>query len=132
MNKLVARFADGRMVKGTTLDFSPGKEYFHITLPESSPGSNPTTVQMEDLKALFFVKDFAGDPGHVEKNEFDSPPPPGEHRVGTTFRDGEVLMGTTPGYRPGFSGFFLVPADSGSNNERCYIMADATREVRFL
>ena len=132
MNKMVARFRDGRMVKGTTLDFSPAKELFHITVPGSPPGSNPTAIQMEELKALFFVKDFTGDASHIEKKEFDSPTPPGEHPVVAAFKDGEILTGTTPGYRPGFPGFFLVPADAESNNLRCYIVSDATQEVRFL
>jgi len=48
------------------------------------------------------------------------------------FKDGEVLMGTTTGYQPGRSGFFIVPADSGSNNERCYIVTAATKEVSII
>jgi len=129
MNKQVARFADGRILKGTTLDFSPAKEFFHLTLP-SETLSIP--VHLPDLKALFFVKDFAGDPEHVEKKNIDTPVPPGARAIRATFDDGEVLVGTTTGYRHGFPGFFLVPADSESNNERCYIVADATQDVRFL
>ena len=29
-------------------------------------------------------------------------------------------------------GFFVVPADAESNNERCYIVSSATRDVSFL
>ena len=132
MNKLVARYTDGRTVKGTTFDFSPAKDHFHITAASPEQGSNPTAVYTKDLKAVFFVKDFDGDPGHVEKREFDAPPPPGELRIGAIFKDGEIMIGTTPGYRAGGSGFFLVPADSQSNNERCYVVSTATREVRFM
>jgi len=78
------------------------------------------------------VKDYAGNPGHIEDKEFHSPPPPGEHRIGARFKDGETLVGTTPGYRVGLPGFFLIPADAESNNERCYVVASATQEVRFL
>lgn len=48
-----------------------------------------------------------------------------------TFKDGEVLVGTTQGYQPGRPGFFLEPADRASNIERCFVVAAATREVSF-
>jgi len=47
-------------------------------------------------------------------------------------KDGEILVGTTTGYRPGRPGFFLVPADTESNIERCYVVATATEEISFL
>jgi len=131
MSRLVARFNDGSVVKGATFDFSPSKDLFHMALA-SRPGENPLPVHRDDLKALFFVKDFDGDPTHVESLEFESPPPPGERRIRTAFKDGEVLVGTTSGYRPDLPGFFLIPADPESNNERCFIFASAAREVRYL
>jgi hypothetical protein len=129
MNMIVARFVDGRVLKGTTIDFSPEKDRFHLTLPTSTTDTFPTSIQTEELKAVFFVKDFDGDSQHVEKKVFDAPPPLGARRIGARFHDGEVLVGTTTSYRPGVPGFFLVPADAESNNERCYVVATATREV---
>ena len=71
-------------------------------------------------------------PKHVESNEFDPAHPPAGRRIRVVFKDGEVLIGTTTGYQPGRPGFFLVPADSDSNVERCYIVTAATREVKFI
>ena len=48
------------------------------------------------------------------------------------FADGEVLVGTTQGYQPNRPGFFLEPADSDSNIERCYAMAAAVQQVSFI
>ena len=132
MNKVVARFADGRLVKGTTADFFPTKDSFHVSEATAPTGSNPVEISTKDLKALFFVKDFAGDRDHVEKNEFDPSRPPSGRRIRVVFKDGEVLVGTTTGYHPERPGFFLVPADANSNIERCYIIIAATREVVFL
>jgi hypothetical protein len=132
MNKLVARFADGSVVKGATLDFAPEKDVFHMTVAIPAIESTPLPIRTEELKALFFVKDFAGDPLHVEQREFDSPPPPGGRRIMAAFKDGEILVGSTMGYREGLPGFFMVPADAESNNRRCYVVATATREIRFL
>ena len=67
MNRLVARFCDGRVVKGTTLDFAPTKERFHMTVA-TPPDETTVTIRTEELKALFFVKDFAGDPARVDRN----------------------------------------------------------------
>ena len=92
----------------------------------------PVEIRTADLKALFFVKDFAGDSEHVEGNEFDSENPPAGSRIRVVFLDGEVLVGTTTDYQPDRQGFFLVPADVSSNNERCYVVLAATREVSYL
>jgi hypothetical protein len=132
VNKIVARFVDGRIVKGMTADFFPTKDVFHVHVTTDSPGEEPVEINKSDLKALFFVKDLDGNPKHVESNEFDPAHPPAGRRIRVVFEDGEVLVGTTTGYQPGRPGFFLVPADSDSNVERCYIVTAATREVKFM
>ena len=132
MNKVVARFADGRMVKGMTADFFPAKGTFHVNVGTNPAEAKPVEVQTKDLKALFFVKDLTGDPLHVMRNEFDPSRPPTGRRIRVAFKDGEVLAGTTIGYQPGRPGFFLEPADVTSNIERCYVITAATREISFL
>ena len=132
MNKVVARFADGRIVKGMTADFFPTKDRFHVSAATAPAGAKPVEILTKDLKALIFVKDFSGDPQHIERNEFDPLHPPPVLRIRVVFKDGEVLVGTTAGYRPGRPGFFVVPADASSNTERCYVVAAATQEISFL
>lgn len=132
MNKVVARFADGSMVKGVTSDFFPTKDLFHVSEAMAPAGTKPLEINTKDLKALFFVKDFAGNREHVEGNKFDPATPPAGRQIKVEFIDGEVLLGTTTGYQPGRPGFFIVPADSGSNIKRCYVVKEATREVSFL
>lgn len=132
LNKVVARFADGPVVKGTTADFFPNKDVFHVSVAGAAEDAEPIEIRMRDLKALFFVKDHAGDPAHVERNEFDSARPPAGRKLRVVFKDGEVLVGTTTGYQPGRAGFFVEPADDTSNIERCYVVTAATREVGFL
>jgi hypothetical protein len=131
MNKLIARFNDGRMVKGLTLDFAPSKSLFHMTVA-TAPMGTPFPIRTEELKALFYVKDYAGDPTHEDTWIFDSPTPPGAHRIQAFFSDGEVLVGTTTAYHEGIDGFFLKPADPTSNNTLCYVFTSATSEIRLL
>lgn len=131
MNKVVARFADGRLVKGMTADFFPAKDFFHVT--QTADGlTTSLEIRTSELKALFFVKDFAGNPDHSERNEFDPSRPPAGRPIRVEFKDGEVLVGTTQGYQPGRPGFFLEPADPTSNIERCYVVAASTRDIAFV
>ena len=132
VNKVVVRFADGRTVKGTTADFVPTKDLFHVNVMTDPAGAKPVDVSIRELKALFFVKDFKGDSQHAESNKFDPSHPPAGRRIRVEFKDGEIMVGTTTGYQPGRQGFFLTPADLGSNIERCYIVSAATREISFI
>jgi hypothetical protein len=132
VNKVVVRFADGRIVKGTTADFVPTKDLFHLNLVTDTAGAKPIEINKSDLKALFFVKDFKGDSQHVESNAFDPSRPPAGRKIRVEFEDGEILVGTTTGYQPGRSGFFVTPVDLSSNMERCYIVTAATRKVSFI
>ncbi len=129
INQVVARFTDGRVIKGMTADFSPNKDAFHLT-SVLMPDAEPVEVWVKDLKGLFFVKDFDGDPEHVEANLFSGPAVARKLRV--EFGDGEVLVGTTTGYQPNRPGFFLIPADEDSNIERCYIVMASTKTVTFI
>jgi hypothetical protein len=126
--RVVARFRNGTLVRGYTNDFHPSKAHLHLT-PEDKPGET-MFVSLSQLKAVFFVREFAGDPTRVERKEFDS----AHHgrRVEVAFEDGEVLRGTTLAYRADGSGFFVHPADAGSNNMRVFVAPGSTLHVKFL
>ena len=120
------------MVKGSTSDFVPTKDVFHVAADGAGAGAAPTRIQLAELKALFFVKDFAGIPKRRSRNEFVDGRPVAGRKIQVVFKDGETLIGTTQGYQPGRPGFFMVPADPDANTERCYIVAAATRSVTLL
>jgi hypothetical protein len=132
VNKVVARFADGHMIKGTTSDFFPGRDLFHVSVLNAPAEAKPVEISTKDLKALFFVKDFLGNPQYVGRNEFDPAHPAIGRKIRVKFKDGEVIVGTTTGYQPGRPGFFILPADLNSNNERCYVVVAATQEISLL
>lgn len=121
------------MVKGSTSDFVPAKEFFHVAPADADKGTKPTLVQVKDLKAIFFVKDFAGRPDYTPKNEFEDVKASQGRKIKVVFADGETIVGTTQGYQPGRPGFFMVPADQADNNiERCYVVSAATTEITLL
>jgi hypothetical protein len=127
VNKVAVRFKDGRVLKGTTHDFMPGKPFLHLHVADSPEAM---VVQVEELKAVFFVKDFAGKPEYSERKTFPGEIPASKGRkIVVMFNDAEVLTGYTFGYDPGRAGFFVMPSDENSNNERVFVVRSAVKEV---
>jgi hypothetical protein len=132
MFQIIAHFQDGTVLKGLAAAFSPSKGHFHLLPAESSPGTRPRAVLLTDLKAVFFVRHLEGNPAHVKRNTFDPTDLTPGRRIRVVFLDGEVLQGHTSHYQPDGKGFFVLPADQRSNNERCFVVRAATREVNLL
>jgi len=78
-----------------------------VSEANTPPGTKPLEIFTKDMKALFFVKDLAGNPTHVKTNEFNLSQPVAGRKIKVVFKDGEVLAGTTTGYQPGRPGFLL-------------------------
>jgi hypothetical protein len=131
-NKVVVRYKDGRMSKGVTNNFSSTKDSFHIIPINALPDTMPTKVNIADLKAVFFVKTFGGNPDYEDKTEFNNAKIAAQRKIKVTFKDGEVLIGTTYDYKPGIFGFFIFPADPKSNIERCFITTASTKDVSLI
>jgi small nuclear ribonucleoprotein (snRNP)-like protein len=131
-NKIVVRFQDGRILKGQTGDFLPTKPVFHLTLADAPPDAKPMEVHVAEVKAIFFVKDFAGNRERKKLQEFPAGKPVVGRKIRVVFQDGETLVGTTQGYDATRPGFFVIPADPASNNDRCYVVTRATKQVSFI
>ena len=128
-NRIVAHYQDGRLFKGITNDFLPNKEDFHLVLNDNPQGSRPLKLQLVGLKALFFVKKYEGNPRYEEKKTFNPARLLTGQKIKALFKDGELMVGTSSGYKPNRPGFFLVPADENSNNVLCFVLKSATKEV---
>lgn len=126
---VVAHFLDGRVLKGMTQDFAPHKPTFHL-FPSHGAPSRGVTVPLDQLKAVFFVRTFDGNRQHAGHDTFRVERGQGK-RVLVTFVDGEVLAGFTSGYAAGKPGWFMIPADPQSNNERVYVLTPAVSKVEW-
>jgi hypothetical protein len=128
LNRVVARFLDGSVMKGTTEDFLPNRPRFHLR----PTGTTKTeTIECRNLKAVFFVRNFAGKPERKDIPGFGHLAVEGNRgkKISVQFRDGEVISGYTLAYTKERDGFFVVPADPGSNNERVYVLKHAAQKI---
>ena len=127
--KVVLRYIEGRVLKGFTQNFFPGKDRFHLFSIEK-PSGPPTEVFLKDLKAVFVVKTFRGKPGHEEQKNFKEAEKTFGRKVEVVFRDGEIMVGSTLSYDLKKKGFFIFPADSHSNNLKIFLVSSAVKYVR--
>ena len=125
-NKVVAKFKDNSMRKGTTSDFFPNKTQFHL----EEMNGEILEIRIEDLKAVFFVKDFEGNKNH--QYNYDDQIAGGGRKIKVRFFDGETVVGYTLAYSPDRQGFFLTSADLQGNNERVFVVKSSTEKVEFL
>lgn len=129
-HKVVAHFIDHDIVKGTSMDVDPGKPVCHI----QSPDRGAVEVKLSEVKALFYVRDFGGQPEYDESHH----PQPGDsrlrgsHLVELTFADGEKLGCLMNRYPPNRPFFFVLPMDQRSNNIRILINREAVESMKEM
>ena len=128
-NAVVARYRDGRVLKGITRDFAPAKSRFHL-FAGGDETVQAVEIDVAELKAVFFVKSYEGDPARQDEYDFDAVRGQGR-RVLVTFADGETVAGYTMGYAKNKPGFFVIPADDAGNNSRIFILVAATSSIEF-
>jgi hypothetical protein len=127
---VILRYLDGRALRGFSNDFSAARTQFHLWPSVGAPANEQMIVPLSRLKAVFFVRDFAGNPDYIDQQEFETAPT--GRKIEITFLDGEVIVGSTLSYRPEGTGFFLCPADPRSNNARIFVVCGSVRHARFI
>ncbi len=138
--RVVLRFKDGSVVKGSLRDFSETKRELSI---EEHPTGRILTVSVDLLKAVFFVKSFDGDPSYREIKRYGISKEKGR-KVYVRFKDKESLLGYLDGelpWRKGFflsgtdgesTGFFLIPVDEGCNNTKVFVVGSAVDDIAVI
>lgn len=126
INKVVVKFKDNKILRGQTLNFVPTNDSFHLQQAKDAP----VYIEIETLKAIFFVKDLDGDKNHHE--DYKDKIIGGGRKIQVQFLDGETIVGYSFGYSPERKGFMLVPADLKGNNDRIFIVKSATAKVEIL
>ena len=127
--KLVVHKKDGTIYKGVTEDFDPEHDEFHFLPAEG--GGIPMKMRVDDMKALFWVKDYLGNRQFVARREFDDADARRQRAI-VTFDDGEEIWGTLDEDADREQGFFLLPSDRRDNNVRIFVVRSALKEMRMV
>jgi hypothetical protein len=138
--QVVARFIDGRVLKGYVRQFSADSDIVSIS---EAGRDQEHQVPLADLKALFFIKSFEGDSKHRDKKVFGISGHKGQ-KVYVKFIDRESLMGYIEGAIPwdkGFflansgdnaKGFFMKPVDNDGNNVKVFVVGTSVEDVTVM
>lgn len=136
-DKVVIRYIDGKVIKGYIERFSPSEG--EIILEDLT--YQKRSINIAELKAIFFVRTFEGDRDHIDTKSFLGTTPKGK-RVFVRFKDGEAMTGYAEGdipWKKGFFlesskslGFFFLPVDSQSNNIKVFVIASAVRDATVM
>lgn len=138
--KVVARFRNGKLAKGYVRDLSVDSDSIAL---QDQQTRQEERIPIDDLKAVYFVRTFKGTSDHVERKAFGIRKISGR-KVYIKFSDTESLVGFIEGEVPwdkGFSlaklgkkakGFFLIPTDGDSNNERVFVVGSSIRQITIM
>lgn len=117
--KLILRRRDGTMLRCTSrIPFSAAFQQITVLDEDGKVLKYP----LSDLKAIFFVKDFEGNPHYKAGKEFGEGSPRAGKICSVSFHDGEVIKGRVLNLAEEKTGFFLYPADPLDNNEKVFIV----------
>jgi hypothetical protein len=128
--KIVVNMRSGIVHKGVTHDFSPKQAAFHVLPGEG--GGVPIRVNFDDMKAIFWVKDYLGNRDFVARRDFDPGRSSQGRRAIVTFGDGEAIWGSVIEDDPSSLGFFFVPSDERDNNLKIFVVRKGLKELRFV
>ena len=126
--KVVVHNKNGSVLKGVTQNFSPGGESFYLLPAEG--GGVPVKVATDELKALFYVKNYLGNRDFVSACAFDEART-AERKAIVKFKDGEEIWGYMGEKDENDTlGFFFFPADKEDNNLRIYVINSAVEDTK--
>lgn len=141
--KVVAHDRNGTLYKGLlevgkqelpVLEGVPRPAKLPETLVIVAPDGGRQSVQLKDLKALFFVKSFEGSKQYTELKFFSAHPVVEGIWARLNFQDNETIEGVIYNSLHFLTndGFFLKPPDPNSNNEMMYVLKSSLRDFRIL
>ncbi len=125
-NLIIVHYLDGRILRGTTLDFFPTKPLFHLT----GVRGEVVEIKIGELKAVFFVKHLSGEENYKERKGFFADDNRGK-KIMVEFLDTEVIFGYTLTFSPKKLGFFMTPGDHQSNNEKIFVVHSSTKRIKI-
>ena len=128
--RVVIRKLDKGLVKG----FMDPNGYLAAQVEVLDREGRLIQVPLAEIKGIFFVRDFEGNPDRAERKIFRSRPRLAGLWVRMTFKDTEVLEAILPNNLLEIDplGYLVTPPDVYSNNLRIFIPRTALTEMEVL
>lgn len=118
LRKVVLRYLEGRVVRAYAPLFEEGSD----PVPAADISGVPLFVPLSQLKAVFFVRTFTGNPDYDTRQAADPIPIKGSGRpVLIQFADGERVLGEVHETSDLTKGFYLTVLDPEDNNLLAYV-----------
>ncbi len=132
--KVVLKYKDGKIIKGWVEDFRSDRESFILYPLIEYSEEERLEIKFSSLKAVFFIKDFAGNKDYKKVRTFniDIKVTPSQRKLIVRFKDGENLYSTSHSCGRYKIGFFVYPIDPKDNNERIFVIHSAVESVRLM
>jgi hypothetical protein len=130
-NKVVVHMKVGTIHKGVTHDFRTDADRFHLLPAEG--GGIPLQVRTDEMKALFYVRDYMGNRDFKARRQFLDAHASSRRAV-VQFKDGEEVWGLLGegADQAESAGFFFFPVDEDDNNIRIFVIRSAMEELRMV
>lgn len=125
-SKVVVRLKDKTLLKGKINNFSPFYNFFKVELLSGES----VIVNIDKIKAIFFVKKFEGNKQYEYKYE-DKLLWAGD-KVKLQFHDGEKMIGYSQHFDLTHKGYFITPADLNGNNTYVFASKSAIDSMSFV
>lgn len=132
--QIVKGFADLKLKVNEDGSLNSGQAFPKSLTIHSPTGDCSVSVQVDALKAIYFVKTFEGDAAYAETKFFNPAPKIEGLWVHITFLDGEVTEGIVSNSISFVNepGFLMKPPDPDSNNQAVYVLKSALSQFRVV
>lgn len=131
-HKVVAHFLTKEIKKGTTYDYSSESPMMHLLVTDDAGKKQVDRVNIDLVKAIFFVRDHEGNSLYKEKNEFEPGKTVYGKKLSIEFHDGEKIVGYSVNNPSQKKRFVMIPADPNGNNLRILINMDTIKDLVYL
>jgi hypothetical protein len=131
-HKVVAHFLTKEIKKGTTFDFTSEASVLHLSRTDDAGKEQVDKINLDLIKAVFFVRDHEGNSLYKEKNEFEAGKTVYGKKLSVEFHDGEKIVGYSINNPSQKKRFLMIPADPNGNNLKILINTDTIKDLAYL
>lgn len=129
--KIVVSTRNGERFRGF---LEKGRSLPRGELHMKTPEGRDLPLDLEQLKGIFFVRDYEGDRAYLEDKALTADPERRGLRVRLRFEDNETMEGVVENSLDLLQsvGFFFWPADPDANNQLIFVVKSALLGFRVL